>query len=102
MRKSTVPGLLVLGGLAYALSGGEGLKAPAPTSLPTPSQTYRAAEPAWASLAPLQASRIAPRRRQHHRRRQSDLSTPRARTSPCEQGQRPKDRSSIGSRKAPT
>ncbi len=50
MGKSTVLGLLVLGGLAYAISGGEGSKAPTLTSLPTPSQTYRAAEPAWASL----------------------------------------------------
>lgn len=52
MGKSTVLGLLVLGGLAYAISGGEGSKAPTPTSLPTPSQTYRSAEPAWASLGP--------------------------------------------------
>ena len=54
MGKPTVLGLLLLGGIAYALSGGQGSKAP--TSLPTPSQTYRAGEPAWASLGPATGS----------------------------------------------
>lgn len=52
MGKFNLLGLLLLGGLAYAFSGGEGSKTPTPTSLPTPSQTYRAGEPAWSSLGP--------------------------------------------------